>query len=332
MFHGSRAARRASRPPTHHGRGSMQLKRMTKSIIHRFGFEVYRIAPQKTDDPDATVPVHIGPYQILMYANGTLHRTLAAEPDYSGQLRRLVALAAREYPDLAMIDVGANFGDTAAIAKLGADIPIFCIEGDPRAFRLLEQNIRQLPGVTARCALLGERVEDIPALFQKQGWNLTVIPQDAAASGPTTTTASLTTLDECMRGLADPDRYRVLKIDAEGFDCRIIRGGMQHIERVKPIIMMEYNRENMDQIGEPGFDTLMRLRVAGYRDIVYFDQSGRLILATTLDEEDLMRDLHDYANGRDGSIYYVDLCLFHARDGDLAREFTRTERARRIGD
>jgi FkbM family methyltransferase len=271
------------------------------------------------------VTVPIGPYWIAMLAQGTLHQTLANHPDYNGELARLVKTAITKYPDLAMIDVGANVGDTAAIAKIAADIPVFCIEGDPHAFKLLQQNIRQFSNVQARNALLGERPEEISVHFQKVGWNLTVVPTD----GPSTTRVALTTLDECVRDLDTVERYRLLKVDTEGFDCRILRGGMSYIERVKPMIMMEYNRENMDQIGEPGLPTLVTLRGIGYRDILVYDESGRLLLATTLAEEELLRDLHAYAPGKDSDIYYYDLCLFHSVDADIAAAFTRDERVRR---
>lgn len=314
----------------------MGMKSVAKSLAQRLGYEVYRLAPpDPPEDKSAVVPVQIGPYRIMMCANGTLHRTLAENPDYSGELRRIVALAVGKYPDLAVIDVGANFGDTAAITKLGADIPVLCLEGDPRAYALLTQNIRQLSGVTARNVLLGERVEEMSVSFQKEGWNLTVVPQDGAAAhggAAPATKVSITTLDECTRDLPDVQRYRVLKVDAEGFDCRIIRGGLRYIERVRPVIMMEYNRENMAQIGEPGLDTLFRLRDAGYRDVLYYDQSGRLLLTTTLDQEVLVRDLHEYADEHARSIYYMDLCLFHADDADLAATFARAEREHRRGE
>lgn len=245
----------------------------------------------------------------------------------NAQFRDLVALAVRKYGDVAAIDVGANFGDTAAIAKLGGDVPVLCIEGDPSVFRVLQQNLAKLPGVTARLALLGEREETVSVVTTKNGWNMTLVPRPAG--GERTIEVQLTTLDACVRDLPDADRYRVLKVDAEGYDCRILRGGMDYIARVRPMITFEYNRANMDAIGEPGLDTLWRLRDAGYHALVYLDLNGRLLLATTLDDEPLIRDLHDYADGREDRLEYVDLCAFHADDADLAAEFVRTARARR---
>lgn len=286
----------------------------------------YELRPKPAvPTPLTLVPTRVGAHTVQLFANERVYPGRVWDEKHNAELSRLVAAALTKYPDVAVIDVGANLGDTAAVIKTAGDVPIFCIEGDPRIYEVLQQNIRQFPNVTARNVLLGERTENIPVVFQKEGWNLTVVPD----GGPSATTVSLTTLDECTHEIADLDRYRVLKVDVEGFDCRVIRGGMAYIERVHPLILMEYNRENMDAIGEKGLDTLMRLRDAGYSSIVYFDQSGRMLLSTTLDEADLIQDLHEYANGRDGSIYYVDLCLFHRDDTELAAEFTRNERARR---
>ena len=303
------------------------VKSLVKTVAHRLGFEVHRLPPPEA--PREMVPVEIGPFRIVMYPHGTHPGTHTWDGEHNDAIRRIVALALGKYPDLGVIDVGANVGDTAAVARLGGDVPVLCIEGDPSVFPVLERNIRQLPGATAVQALLGEREERVPVALDKAGWNLTVVPQDASADRATTT-VSLTTLDACARALADVDRYHVLKVDAEGFDCRIVRGGMRYIARVRPIIFLEYNRENMDPIGEPGLPTLFALRDVGYRDVLVYDERGRLLVAATLDDEALLRDLHAYAPGVPrGDIHYYDLCLFHADDAELAAAFARDERARR---
>ena len=312
------------------------LKAAIKSVVRGLGYEVYRRVPEQAS---GLVQVAYGPYTIEMYPGsaqpGPTHDTYVWDGVTNGALGRLVTLAYGKYPDLAVIDVGANVGDTAAVIKTGADVPVFCIEGDPQIYPILQRNTRRLPGTTALHALLGEHEEEITASFEKEGWNLTVLPDDTrfgrSASHATqkTTTVSLTTLDICARRLADSGRYRLLKVDTEGFDCRILRGGMQFIDRVKPIITLEYNRDNMDQIDEPGLPTLFALRELGYRHVLVYDERNRLLLATNLHEEKLLQDLHDYAPGHGSDIYYYDIVLFHADDSDLADRFLRSERALR---
>ncbi|HYW50101.1 MAG TPA: FkbM family methyltransferase [Gemmatimonadaceae bacterium] len=278
------------------------LKNVIKSVVRGFGYEVHR---RPVEQASGLIEVGFGPYTIEMYPGSDMPGPHAGTHVWNGvtngALSRLVTLAHGKYPDLAVIDIGANVGDTAAVIKAGGDVPVFCIEGDPQIFPILQRNTRRLPGTTALHALLGEHEEDVRVAFEKEGWNLTVLPQERhpgssasrALTDATTRTVSLTTLDLGTRAMADSSRYRLLKVDTEGFDCRILRGGMQFIERVKPIITLEYNRDNTDRIGEPGLPTLLALRALGYGHVAVCDESNRLLLATSLHDEALLHDLHD---------------------------------------
>lgn len=269
-------------------------------------------------------PVQAGRFQVLMPNTSLLPGLFARNPNYSTELGRLIETVIRKYQNLSLIDVGANFGDSAAIAKTAADIPIICIEGDEGTFSLLEYNTAQFNDICIRKTFLGERTESMPAVFEKQGWNMTIVPENNGSS----TMVQLTSLDDLLVEFSDLRRFKVLKIDAEGFDCKIIRGGLNYIKAVKPAILLEYNRDNMGRIGESGIDTLMTLKEIGYERIMFYDGQGRLVVSTSLSEVDLINDLHEYANGHDANIYHYDLCLFHESDRDTARRFQQTERER----
>jgi FkbM family methyltransferase len=260
-----------------------------------------------------------------MYARSYLASIYTEYPEYSGELARLLQIAIRTYPDLGMLDVGASYGDTVAIAKSVADIPIVCIEGDQRTLMLLERNLRQFNGVSVHGAILGERRQALNAVLEDDGGNMRIRPTDAGEGALLT----MTTLDHITGSLQYPERYRLLKIDTEGFDCRILRGGREFIASAKPIIAMEYHRLNMRRIGEEGLPTLWQLRELGYHDAFFFDNGGRFILATSLDQEEVIQDLHDYADGKEGGIFYYDLYLFHSDDTKIAASFKNEERARR---
>ena len=60
--------------------------------------------------------------------------------------------------------MGTNFGDSVAIAKSVADIPVLCVEGDELTFSLLEQNVRQSEGFSIHKLFLGERSESRSAV------------------------------------------------------------------------------------------------------------------------------------------------------------------------
>jgi hypothetical protein len=120
-----------------------------------------------------------------------------------------------------------------------------------------------------------------------------------------------------------------VKIDAEGFDCSIIRGATNFLREVQPVIHFEYNRENMDAIGELGIDTLLLLSDLGYSHVAVHDPWGRLLCSTALSEQNFIKDLYDYSDGALGRIPFYDITAFHESDSDLAAEFLEIERRER---
>ena len=223
-----------------------------------------------------------------------------------------------------MVDIGANVGDTACIIKTAEEVPILCIEGDEYVFGFLQKNIAQFQNVTARKLFLGETTREIRASFEKSGWNLTLKPDETS-----TQAVNLTRLDDFIFSEPGWQTFKLVKIDAEGFDCSIIRGATNFLRDVHPVIHFEYNRENMDAIGEPGIDTLLLLSGLGYSHVTIHDPWGRFFCSTTLSEQNFIKDLHDYSDGAHGRIPFYDITAFHESDSDLAAEFLEIERRER---
>jgi FkbM family methyltransferase len=298
------------------------IKRAVQESLAMLGLHVYRTPRHLRRGRVTHLQVQVGKFQILMPSNSLLPDLFRTIPNYSTGLGRLVAAALKKYPNLQLLDIGANVGDSVAIVKSVADVPILCIEGDELCLALLEQNTRQFKDISIHKLFLGERTESIAAVFEKQGWNTTIVPSQNGSS----TSLRLMSLDDFLTSLEDLQNFKVLKIDTEGFDCRIIRGGLDYIRKIRPVINFEYNRDSMGRIGESGIGTLSLLKEIGYDTILYYDSYGRLVLCTSLRNDGLISDLHEYANGKDGGIYYYDLCLFHRDDGDIALAFQESER------
>lgn len=300
------------------------IKKLAKKSLALFGLYVNRTPRHLRGGRVTNLPVTVGKFSILMRSTSLLPEVFADNPNFATEMGRLAAATLQKYPNFSFIDVGANFGDTVAMVKSFANIPILCIEGDDQCSTLLEQNTRQFSDVSIHKLFLGEKTELLQAAVEKQGWNMTIIPSRNGGS----TMLQLTSLDDFLASSKDSRNYKILKIDTEGFDCRIIRGGLHYLRVTKPVIVFEYNRDNMTRIGEIGIDTLSILREIGYERILFYDPLGRLVASTTLSNVALINDLHQYANGKDGSIYYYNLCLFHGDDEDLASRFEEAERAR----
>ena len=85
----------------------------------------------------------------------------------------------------------------------------------------------------------------------------------------------------------------------------------------------------MAQTGEPGFRVFSLLQKLGYDRLLFYDAYGRFMCAASLDQVDLLTDLHEYADGKFGKVYYYDIVAFAQSDGDLARRFVESERRHR---
>jgi FkbM family methyltransferase len=254
-----------------------------------------------------------------------LHR-IPGQPRLHERIGRAGFAFEKKYPALSAIDIGANVGDTACIIKTAADIPLLCIEGDDYTFALLQENLRQFQNVTAYKLFLSEKTGTMAATFEKAGWNTTIKP----GQGDGAQSISLTSLDDFLAREQVASGCKLLKIDTEGFDCSIIRGAAKFLQQAHPALMFEYNRDNMEAIGEKGAATLAMLRDLGYSQVVFHDCYGRFFTAASLLDDALVGDLLDYADGKHGAIYYFDLTMFHHEDTDVALEFIKAERARRV--
>jgi FkbM family methyltransferase len=308
------------------------LKKIVRNFIGLLGWEITKIQVQKNGNKveeyknikkegDEIKTITIGRFEILINSDNPLTNLFKHYPYYSSELGRLVAAMQRKYPGLTLIDVGANVGDTVAIARSAADISIVCIEGDNFCFSLLKQNIKQFGNVSAYNLFLGDKTETISVTLEKQGCNTTIIPSQQEHS----LKLELTSLDEFLENHSNYSNYKILKIDTEGFDTKVIRGGLNYIKTIKPVLHFEYNRDNMTKIGEDGISTLFFLEQLGYNKTLFYEATGRFVLSTSLRNKNIILQLHNYADGYNSSIYYFDICVFHEQDDELADLFIKSE-------
>ncbi len=295
------------------------MKKAIRKILGYFGYDVIKVMPVSVFKKEFLVKV--GEYNLIMPANNPLRKTYREQNDFATEITRLTAIVHEKYPDLIFLDVGANTGDTIARVKAVSDIPVISIEGDDISFGYLKKNIAQFSQVTIIKQFLGEKNGDISGELKKKGWNTTIIPSDSSAAK-----ISIKTIDSVLsESLHDIRKIKIFKVDTEGFDTIILRGAQNFIRETKPVIYLEYNRDNMNAINENGLATILRLESVGYKRILFYDDRGRYILTTTLAERELVLSLHNYADGKNGLIYYYNICLFHDDDDDLALKIAEGE-------
>jgi FkbM family methyltransferase len=279
---------------------------------------------------DPLVSYPLGGMNLLIPLTHNLPIYRRLYPDYSAQVARIAAHVKSEYPDLTFVDVGANVGDTVALLREMAHFPILCIEGNERFFRLLQANAAHLPDVDLECAFVGDVTGEVGATIAEQSGTSRLVQN--RVSGATIQTK---TLADIVRAYPRFSSFKMCKLDTDGFDCRILNSELELWDRLKPVILFEYDPHYFVQHGDDGLATLDHLRQIGYRTALVYENTGEYLLSVELEQLSLLQDLDQFYLGRGGK-RYCDICVFHLEDADLAQMVRLTEikffRKRRTSD
>jgi FkbM family methyltransferase len=169
---------------------------------------------------------------------------------YLSELADLLLLELAADLDADFIDVGANYGIFAVSI---ASLPqfrgrLFAFEPDLKAGTLLEANIL-VNG-------LGERIVLSPHCVTSASGEVDFfVAEEAAFSGLSQTNRSrivqvekrpATTLDAIVRDM-EISRLGTIKIDVEGHEFDVLRGGMAVLENPELLVVLEVTRKNLDE-------------------------------------------------------------------------------------
>jgi FkbM family methyltransferase len=270
--------------------------------------------------------IQIGRYRIGFPRGSIIPETMSCYPLYGEAFSRIADALLSRYPDLHVIDIGANAGDTAALIRQSADIPVLCIEGDEAILPLLRKNVAQMPGVVIEPSFVGEEGRKVDLTrITAPGVNASI--SDAVSPAGTVPLRSLEHIAAEHLGFS---RSKLLKVDAEGLDFEIILQSESLIRAARPVVFFEYNPFHYGRGIDPNSDTfgpsvLKRLAEWGYAEFLYFDNFGHFMMRVSGTDEHLVHQLHRYlesnrTNGRP-AIYCYDICAFHAEDADMCEGF-----------
>lgn len=155
-------------------------------------------------------------------------------------------------------DVGSNMGlfAFAAAGRAGSNGHVLCIEPDPWSVRLLKRSGR-LPfkndaEVDVLPAALGERASIEWLHVPERGRAGSHLASAGGGSGPVITggvrerhLTPVLTLDLLASAMSPPD---VLKIDVDGSELAVLRGGQTLLKTKPPVILIEVFERNADAV------------------------------------------------------------------------------------
>jgi FkbM family methyltransferase len=167
-----------------------------------------------------------------------------------------------------ILDVGANIGlMSVPLLASQPDVHVVSYEPSPNSLPFLEQTHARSPHA-ARWEIVGKALADAegeigfhvaaPALGAFDG------PANTSRGGPMRRiTVPATTLDAEWERLGRP-RFLAIKLDVEGGELRVLRGGERCLAAHQPPILLEVHRGNLDASGFTGEDVMRFASAHGY--------------------------------------------------------------------
>ncbi len=210
-----------------------------------------------------------------LHADGAIHEPATVAALLA--IRRLFGDRVRT-----IFDIGALYGYFALLARsLFSEARIVSFEMNPASYESLCLNVQANAGLGAspvNCVHAGLSDTSAPgrrvtvsgyALFEARGWQERVrnfrdrLRKKAKVKARSVKLDLLTVDDYCRETGASPD---LVKIDAEGYQAKILPGARRTLEARRPILLLEFDREpKMRVFGTTNREVVRPLFDLGYR-------------------------------------------------------------------
>jgi len=240
----------------------------------------------------ARMPTVSGPNGMQLELGGDyLTRSVLAngifEPRLMNWLRRVTR------PGDTFIDVGANVGYVSIFASswVGPNGRVIAFEPSRKAHERLQHNLEMngcsnvLPVNVGCSSVTGEVTLRTPG---RDLGRAHVGP--ARFADESAETISITTLDQFIASNAI-SRIGVIKIDVEGHDIEVLRGGMAVIEGQRPAVLIEVGVDPSRPLGASIGDVLALLEPLRYQCILLQDESAYDLLCLPVERS---QERYDY--------------------------------------
>jgi len=278
----------------------------SKKIIEKIKLFLLRKTASNHFDP--IIKSKIGKYYLKHRFSHNLPIFLNSFQNYNINMARITREVFKKYKDLLIIDIGANIGDSTALIKSYIDVPILCIEGDDDYIDLLDENTKNLKNVKVKKTILSDKKGKIGMKILGTGGTSRLCNSNQLIATET--------IDNLLKKHDNFEKAKFVKIDTDGFDGKIIRGGKRYLHKTKPVLFFEYDPHFLNKNNDLGLNVLNDLLKYGYSKALYYDNTGNYICSTSLSNKALLKELDHSVQNKDG-IKYFDICVFSKEDDDL---------------
>ncbi|MFY8021486.1 MAG: FkbM family methyltransferase [Bacteroidia bacterium] len=264
---------------------------------------IFRMILVKISDPIIIWNYH--GIKVKMNLSHDLAFNIKAYPTYNQNLGIVAEIMAKKYPAMKIIDVGANVGDSVAIIQHKIKAEFLCIEGNPKFIPLLKENQKNLQAVEIEQCFVGEETSKVKPVN-----NLGTAYLEKDEEG-----IEIKTISSVIESHPQFKTTKLIKIDTDGFDNKIIRGAKSFLLESKASIFFEYDPFYLAKQNEIGTDIFQFLVGLGYSKFVIFNNFGIYLTTLSTNEIHHFMNFHQYFNN-DGSTY-MDIWAIHEVDHEL---------------
>jgi FkbM family methyltransferase len=235
-------------------------------------------------------------------------------------IAEVAELLRRKYCAPTMIDIGANVGDTAALMVRSPEIAVLCVEGNKEFLPLLRENLASISPISEiEPSYVGTGEETVAGHMHTHHGTATLVEGSGIVQ-----TRSLAQILEAHPRF---ENARLLKIDTDGSDAKIVIAGSDVLSKMKPVAHIEYSPSETEERERECRAMIERLKYIGYAFFHVFDNFGNHMLRLQDEQTDHLHSLNAYVRSTRKdlrpSIFYYDICAMTAKDKDISDNLLR---------
>jgi FkbM family methyltransferase len=183
-----------------------------------------------------------------------------------------------------LLDIGANFGvmTLAALRYGGQNARVVAVEPSATSARILRANLK-LAGESARATVLQVAAGDSDGILEMLTTGAAGEHYLVAADGHRPDAISIRKLTLAAISQRCGVVPTHVKIDVEGFEDEVIRGGLDFLRIHRPMIFLELHGKMLRDRGRNPRDVLENLRRAEYGQLLHAGEEIGASAASTMD-------------------------------------------------
>lgn len=149
-----------------------------------------------------------------------------------------------------VLDIGSNNGSFSLAAKYYSNTIWHCFEPDDFTFSVLKENLKinEVENIILHKEALSDKVGDSILQICLSHRGLNTLGENLQRFSPNNSFQSKVKTNT-IDNLFLETKIDLIKIDTEGSEYDIIKGGKETIKKYKPKILLEYNDSNIRQCG-----------------------------------------------------------------------------------